>query len=231
MWWCAGHAHAEVGGVIPVPLSMQQERGSFTIAPSTRLYTNLQGRERELMAAYIATLPQPLGKKFHRGLPSSPDNAIVLLKTSDAPSSPEGYTLDITPRSITIRSAGDTGLFYGLQTLLQLVTATGDGSLKAAATGIEDAPRLEYRGVMIDVSRHFRSKEFLKKQIDALARYKLNRLHLHLTDAAGWRIELPGYPLLTEFAAWRPEANWKKWWNAPGGRRYCEQSDPRSYGG
>ncbi len=231
MWWCAGPARAVDGGVIPAPLSIQHEPDSFIIAPSTRIYTNLQGRERKLMADYIATLPRPLDKKFHRGLPSSPDNAIVLLKTSDANSSPEGYTLDISPRGITIRSAGDTGLFYGLQTLLQLVTMTGDGSLKASAALIEDTPRLEYRGVMIDVSRHFRSKEFLKKQIDAMARYKLNRLHLHLTDAAGWRIEIPGYPRLTEFAAWRPEANWKKWWNAPDGRRYCEQSDPRACGG
>ena len=63
---------------------------------------------------------------------------------------------------------------------------------------------------MLDVSRHFLSKEFVKKQIDALAFYKINRLHLHLTDAAGWRLEIKQYPLLTEFAAWRTDANWKK---------------------
>ncbi len=114
MWWCAGPARAVAGGVIPAPLSIQQEPDSFIIAPSTRIYTNLQGCERKLMADYIATLPRPLDKKFHRGLPSSPDNAIVLLKTSDANLSPEGYTLDISTRGITIRSAGDTGLFYGL---------------------------------------------------------------------------------------------------------------------
>jgi len=112
MWWCAGPARAVDGGVIPAPLSIQHEPDSFIIAPSNRIYTNLQGRERKLMADYIATLPRPLDKKFHRGLPSSPDNAIVLLKTSDANSSPECYTLDISPRGITIRSAGDTGLFY-----------------------------------------------------------------------------------------------------------------------
>lgn len=83
---------------------------------------------------------------------------------------------------------------------------------------------------MIDVSRHFRPKEFVKKQIDAMARYKLNRLHLHLTDAAGWRIEIKKYPRLTSFAAWRPEAEWKKWWNTADGRKYCEREDPAAQG-
>ncbi len=77
---------------------------------------------------------------------------------------------------------------------------------------------------MLDVSRHFSTKEFIKKQIDALAYYKINRLHLHLTDAAGWRLEIKKYPLLTEFAAWRTDPTWKQWWN--GGRKYVRFDAP-----
>lgn len=82
---------------------------------------------------------------------------------------------------------------------------------------------------MLDVSRHFRDKEFVKKQIDAMARYKLNKLHLHLTDAAGWRIAIDKYPRLTEFAAWREFPTWKEWWN--NGRRYAEEGSDGAYGG
>ena len=82
---------------------------------------------------------------------------------------------------------------------------------------------------MIDVSRHFRSVEFVKRQIDAMARFKLNRLHMHLTDGAGWRIEILRYPRLTEFAAWRPYEDWESWWKAD--RRYCEADDPEARGG
>lgn len=82
---------------------------------------------------------------------------------------------------------------------------------------------------MMDVSRHFFNKEFIKKQMDALAYYKLNRLHLHLTDAAGWRIEIKKYPRLTEFAAWREFPTWKEWWN--NGRRYEEEGSKDAHGG
>ena len=82
------------------------------------------------------------------------------------------------------------------------------GSYSVPSVEIEDTPRFAYRGLMLDVSRHFSTKEFIKKQIDALAYYKINRLHLHLTDAAGWRLEIKKYPLLTDFAAWRTDPTW-----------------------
>jgi hexosaminidase len=97
------------------------------------------------------------------------------------------------------------------------------------ACTVNDTPRFAYRGVMIDVSRHFRSIEFLKKQIDLLAQLKINRLHIHLTDAAGWRLEIKQYPRLTEYAAWRPAKTWKEWNDA--GNTYCEQNDPKADGG
>ena len=103
------------------------------------------------------------------------------------------------------------------------------GNKKIPCVEITDLPRFEYRGLMLDVSRHFFGKDFLKKQIDAMAYYKLNRLHLHLTDAAGWRLEIKRYPLLTSFAAWRDRPLWKDWWN--NGRLYKNEGDTGAYGG
>ena len=112
--------------------------------------------------------------------------------------------------------------------MLQLSQPSGT-DYSITSVDVQDTPRFAYRGMMLDVSRHFLSKEFVKKQIDALAFYKINRLHLHLTDAAGWRLEIKQYPLLTEFAAWRTDANWKKWWN--GGRKYLRYDEPGASGG
>lgn len=216
--------------VIPVPQQVEQPKGhgAFRITEDTKIYTNLKGAERERLLTYLSSQPSFLNREV---VAKSVSKGISLQKLPKASSSSEGYSLIVNADGITVSSATDTGLFYGLQTLLQLAEPAGDNLWQVAAVRIEDAPRFDYRGLMIDVSRHFRTKEFLMKQIDALARYKLNRLHLHLTDAAGWRIEIKKYPRLTEFAAWRPEAVWKEWWNVPGGRKYCEETDPSASGG
>ena len=104
-----------------------------------------------------------------------------------------------------------------------------NGQVSLQCQIIEDCPRFPYRGLHIDVSRHFFSIDFIKKQVDAMAMFKMNRLHLHLTDAAGWRMEIESWPRLTGYAAWRPEANWKAWWN--GDRAYVEEGTPGAYGG
>lgn len=212
--------------VIPVPLKMEQGTGSFLLSEKTKLYTNLQGGEAQLWENYLQTLPVPLKK----GKKKDTRQVISLLITekNDRLPSPESYTLSVTPERVLIQATSGAGLFYGMQTLLQLLQPSATG-YSVASVEIEDTPRFAYRGFMLDVSRHFSTKEFVKKQIDALAYYKINRLHLHLTDAAGWRIEIKKYPLLTEFAAWRPEANWKKWWN--GDRKYVRFDEPGASGG
>ena len=96
------------------------------------------------------------------------------------------------------------------------------------ACDVDDAPAYKWRSLMIDVSRHFFPIDFLKKQIDVMAQYKFNRLHIHLTDAAGWRIEIKRYPRLTNFAAWRPEALWKDWSN--NGAKYTQEGTDGAYG-
>ena len=213
--------------VIPVPLKMEQGTGCFLLSENTRLYINLQGLEAQLLENCLQALPVHLKK----GKKKDTQNILSLLiteKNHQLPS-PESYTLSVTPQQILIRATSGAGLFYGLQTLLQLAQPSGAGSYSIASVEIEDTPRFAYRGLMLDVSRHFSTKEFIKKQIDALAYYKINRLHLHLTDAAGWRLEIKKYPLLTEFAAWRTDPTWKQWWN--GGRKYVRFDAPGAYGG
>lgn len=224
MCLCAHPLKAQ--SVIPVPLKMEQGTGSFLLSEKTKLYTNLQGEEATLMENCLQALPV----HFQKGNKEDQKNVLSLMvirKNALLPS-PESYTLSVTPERILIQATSGAGLFYGIQTLLQLAQpANTDYSV--ASIEVQDTPRFAYRGMMLDVSRHFLSKEFVKKQIDALSFYKINRLHLHLTDAAGWRIEIKKYPLLTEFAAWRTDANWKKWWN--GGRKYVRFDEPGASGG
>ena len=217
--WILGmcfHAHPILAqSVIPVPLEMEQGTGSFLLSEKTKLYTNLQGGEAELWENYLKALPVQLKEARMKDRKQMP--------------SPESYTLSVTSQRIEIRATSGAGLFYGMQTLLQLMQPASTGSYSVPSVEIEDTPRFAYRGLMLDVSRHFSTKEFIKKQIDALAYYKINRLHLHLTDAAGWRLEIKKYPLLTDFAAWRTDPTWKKWWN--GGRKYLRYDEPGASGG
>ena len=222
------HAHPILAqSVIPVPLKMEQGTGSFLLSEKTKLYTNLQGGEAELWENYLKALPVQLKEARMKDR----KQMLFLLITPKTPQlpSPESYTLSVTPQRIEIRATSGAGLFYGMQTLLQLMQPAGTGSYSVPSVEIEDTPRFAYRGLMLDVSRHFSTKEFIKKQIDALAYYKINRLHLHLTDAAGWRLEIKKYPLLTDFAAWRTDPTWKKWWN--GGRKYLRYDEPGASGG
>ena len=229
--WILGmcfHAHPILAqSVIPVPLKMVQGTGSFLLSEKTKLYTNLQGGEAELWENYLKALPVQLKEARMKDR----KQMLFLLITPKTPQlpSPESYTLSVTPQRIEIRATSGAGLFYGMQTLLQLMQPASTGSYSVPSVEIEDTPRFAYRGLMLDVSRHFSTKEFIKKQIDALAYYKINRLHLHLTDAAGWRLEIKKYPLLTDFAAWRTDPTWKKWWN--GGRKYLRYDEPGASGG
>ena len=229
--WILGmcfHAHPILAqSVIPVPLKMEQGTGSFLLSEKTKLYTNLQGGEAELWENYLKALPVQLKEARMKDR----KQMLFLLITPKTPQlpSPESYTHSVPPQRIEIRATSGAGLFYGMQTLLQLMQPAGTGSYSVPSVEIEDTPRFAYRGLMLDVSRHFSTKEFIKKQIDALAYYKINRLHLHLTDAAGWRLEIKKYPLLTDFAAWRTDPTWKKWWN--GGRKYLRYDEPGASGG
>lgn len=137
----------------------------------------------------------------------------------------EGYTLQVDGKGIVVKAATEAGLFYGQQTLLQLLTPDGIPYVK-----IEDAPRFPYRGLHLDVSRHIFSEAELLKLIDVMSSYKMNRLHLHLTDAGGWRLQIDKYPKLTSQAAYRTESDWRKWWDGKE-RKYVPEGTEGAYGG
>ena len=153
-----------------------------------------------------------------------PKVSMTLVKKGLAP---EGYELTVTQKGVRIKASTEAGVFYALQTLHQMTRGGSQKQLQCCK--IIDAPRFPYRGLHVDVSRHFRSVDFLKKQIDAMAMFKMNRMHLHLTDAAGWRMQIDAYPRLTSFAAWRPQHTWKEWW--AGNRHYTEEGQEGASGG
>ena len=138
---------------------------------------------------------------------------------------PEGYALDVTEKGIELRAASKSGLFYGEQTLRQLYTSKG-----IPCVSIQDNPRFPYRGLHLDVSRHFFPKEEVMKLLNVMSYYKLNTLHMHLTDAGGWRIQMDKYPKLTTDVAFRTEYDWQKWWDGKD-RKYLPEGTPGAYGG
>lgn len=170
-------------------------------------------------------LPKPKKAVFGKGFFDNKKGVVVVSEDTTAQHGKDYYRLHITPDSMVVAFADSTGLFYATQTISQL--RKGD---RLPVCDIEDWPSYEWRGCMIDISRHFFPISFLKRQVDVLSHYKVNRLHLHLTDAGGWRMQIDRYPLLTRRAAWRTESDWTKWW-IDNDRRYLEEGDPAAYGG
>ena len=211
--------------VIPMPRSVEYHSGNFTISPETKFYTNLSAESRQALTDYLegtslGSVPFAESATGNNGIELNLcDSSIVTGK--------EAYRIEIDKKGVRLSANTGTGIFYGLQTLLQLLN-NGDNKTLPALT-INDSPRFPYRGLHLDVSRHFFDKEFVKKQLNAMAYFKMNRLHWHLTDGAGWRIEIKKYPRLTSFAAWRPFDKLNDWW--VGGHTFCEQDDPRAVGG
>ena len=218
-----GQQPVEELSIIPVPLKAELQGGAFQVNEKTQLWIEAPEADKQQLQEYLAASPLKLAVAAEA--PSA--DAIVLKQVAELPgvNSEEGYVLTSTKKGVEVQAKTGAGLFYGVQTLLQMA-AEGN---KVAFGTITDEPRFEYRGMMLDVSRHFFGLDFVKKQIDAMAYYKLNRLHIHLTDAAGWRIEIKKYPRLTNFAAWRSGKNWKEWWN--GDRKYMEEGEEGAEGG
>ena len=211
--------------VIPMPRSVEYHSGNFTISPETKFYTNLSAESRQALTDYLEGTS--LGSVPFAESATGNNGIELNLCDSSIVTGNEAYRIEIDKKGVRLSANTETGIFYGLQTLLQLLN-NGDNKTLPALT-INDSPRFPYRGLHLDVSRHFFDKEFVKKQLDAMAYFKMNRLHWHLTDGAGWRIEIKKYPRLTSFAAWRPFDKLNDWW--VGGRTFCEQDDPRAVGG
>jgi len=177
--------------LIPLPTSVTWHNGEVKLGAGTKI------EGQGAAAPTAAFLSQSLGIKPGKGAGRI---RLVLVPAGKMPG-PEAYHLRAAGKDILIEASDPRGLFYGVQTLRQLVTAKANGVRTVPSIEIRDAPRFAWRGLLIDEGRHFFGKPTLLKIIDEMAAYKLNRLKLHLTDYEGWRLEIPGYPKLTQVGA------------------------------
>jgi hexosaminidase len=199
--------------IVPLPTTLALGRGVFTLTNTTAIVTD---RASESLGRQLASMLDPAtGFDLVVRVGSAPASAHIELGQQKSLADKlglEGYRLSITPRAIAIRAAAPAGVYYGMQTLRQLLPTAiyraaqvRDVAWQAPVVEIEDIPRFRWRGAHLDVSRHFMPKEFVKKYIDLAALHKLNIFHWHLTDDQGWRLEIKRYPKLTDVAAWRAE--------------------------
>jgi hexosaminidase len=230
--------------IIPRPLKIERLAGRFVLSPGTRIFIPTGERDIRQVAEYLA---RRLGASLNCGFeitemtmaeaakaPASPSNAFIFNKLKADDLGQEGYRLTAGPDRIILESAGPQGFFYGVQTIFQLLPPeiySGENipgiRWTIPAVEITDVPRYPWRGMLLDVSRHFFPKEFIIKFIDFLALHKMNTFHWHLTDDQGWRIEIKKYPKLTEVGAWRADREDKPW----DGREPQREGERAAYGG
>ena len=204
--------------VVPRPAFLEQADGWFPARATTPVVTATPMDPR--LAPLVELARAILEDHAPTGDPDAGPISLALAPEGEI--APEGYDLTADGSGVTIRGGGLAGLFYGLQTLRQLLPT--DGSGRVPAVTIRDAPRFPYRGMHLDVVRHLFPVSFIKRYIDLLARYKLNVFHWHLTDDQGWRLEIKQYPRLAEIGAWRRETVVEKQFDPYVG-------DGRPYGG
>jgi len=199
--------------IIPQPVSVSLQKGYFLLKPDVMVISSDQNASD--VASFLSELLYhsysfPVKQSDKKVSSSQTSIVLSINKKADAAIGDEGYRLKINPKEVVLSANSPKGLFYGIQTLMQLLPPKGDvnvqtkkNEFKIPCVNITDYPRFGYRGMMLDVSRHFFTKEFIMKYIDEMAKYKFNVFHWHLTDDQGWRIEIKGLPQLTEVGAWR----------------------------
>ena len=205
---------AEPLSLIPLPASVEQGEGHFRFSEKMRASVDVYPGDSILMVfnRFADDFKAATGIRFSCGKASK---ASIRLKHNAAMAA-EAYHLKVTPENVLVEAARPAGFFYALQTLRQLLPSRAAMAAVRPAGGtcrseawtlpvvdIMDAPRFAWRGFMLDEGRHFYGKEEVKKIIDVMAAYKMNRFHWHLTEDQGWRIEIKKYPRLTEVGAWR----------------------------
>lgn len=210
--------------IIPYPTSVIIDPGVFNINGTTVINVNDSSSlsDAELFDEYLNTNYSINLKIVYRGFQQV--NCINLINETEYNQKQDSYYSSGSVNSIIILGKG-AGVFYGLQTLKQLITQNQSGNIHIPAFAIYDEPRFKWRGMHLDVARHFFPKEFIKKYIDYLAMYKMNMFHWHLTDDQGWRLEIKKYPKLTEVGAWR-NATLKGHWSI-----FPHEFDSTRYGG
>ena len=187
--------------LIPKPTSFFQSTGNFIISSDTKIFLQKENSEVVSIAKLLSIALREASRcEIEISDASSAQEAgnIQLTLNGEASLGEEGYELSINTDSILLNATCPAGLFYAIQTLRQLIPTAHAGSIDLPAVSIRDTPRFEWRGAMLDVARHFFGVEDVKRYIDLISHYKINRLHLHLSDDQGWRIEIKSWPRLTE---------------------------------
>ncbi|WP_432714906.1 beta-N-acetylhexosaminidase [Pedobacter sp.] len=189
-------------GIIPVPVSVQRHNGTFLLDKTVVLISNSPANSKavDLLNAFIVTKAGFALRETNKL--DGQQKAIVITSDGADQLPAEGYQIKITDNKVLI-TGKDAGLFYAIQSVMQLMPEKVGNEIKIPTAEINDYPRFRYRGMMLDVCRHYFPVSFLKKYIDLLAQYKLNNFHWHLTDDQGWRIEIKKYPKLTTVGASR----------------------------
>lgn len=226
--------------VVPRPLSLEARAGHFVVGEGTRLLVSHPDSAAVVGAAEAWAHRMRVATGYPLDLSASAaaeseGGVVAFLLDPTVDRGPEGYRLEVSEARVEVRAATSAGLFYGAQTLRQLSPAVmerggrlGDGppgGWTIPAVAIDDAPRFSWRGLHLDVGRHFFDVAFVKRYIDLMASFKFNRFHWHLTEDQGWRIEIEAYPRLTEIGAWRDGTLIGHYGNRP------HRFDGRRYGG
>jgi len=219
-------ANAQTIHIIPQPKQVEIRNGYFTMDQKTTITYN--DPQLKFLAGYASQTIESLNK-LHLPVKSSKAASLFPLSISlilddKSKTATEGYVLTVSPTAITVKGTSSKGLFYGVQSLLQLIPIHGESIIPALE--IQDEPRFSWRGLLLDVSRHFFTLDQVKKLIDEMVIYKFNLLHLHLSDDQGWRVEIKKLPELTRVGAWRvPRTG--LWWD----RQPPQDGEAATYGG
>jgi len=200
----AANISAQNFAIIPKPMEISSGTGSFILDKNCALQFDTTNKEIARIAEFLGEYMENMYDiKLEK---TSGEKTIQFKILSNSGLGKEGYLLKVSEKSIVVIASEPNGLFYGMQTLKQMLPLeTKNGKLEIPVSDIKDQPRFAWRGNMLDVGRHFFPVSFIKKYIDILAMYKINTFHWHLTEDQGWRIEIKKYPLLTEISHWRDE--------------------------
>lgn len=222
--------------VIPQPVSLEKKSTRFVLNNQTRVAADGKNADvQRVVRSFTNQVKKATGFTLAQAAPAVKTNVIsfTLNRSADKSIGEEGYTIDVSATGVQVTANDAAGLFYGVQTLLQLLPKEIESKAVVKKTAwvipgvhITDYPRFAWRGLMFDVVRHFFTKEQVKQFIDEMVKYKYNLLHLHLTDDQGWRVEIKSLPKLTEVGAWRVDKTGTFGTFSP-----PADNEPRTYGG
>lgn len=217
----------QAASIIPQPVSMQLNDGSFAVDENTAILFNVNENELKAAADFFVGAVKSISA-YNLPVNANKPKSIHLKIEVNASIGEEGYLLNVNPTSIEIRANTKSGILYGMQSLLQQLPAIRtNAKLEIPCMNVVDYPRFKWRGMHLDESRHFFGPELVKEYIDLMASYKMNVFHWHLIDDQGWRIEIKQYPKLTKIGAWRVDQNDKIWSERP----QAKPGEQSTYGG